>query len=81
MNRFILFGTLGCHLCELAEAQLSTAMAQLPAPVEIECIDIADSDEMVEQYGARIPVLRRGRDHTELEWPFAENELMQFLQG
>jgi hypothetical protein len=81
MNRFLIYGTLGCHLCELAEVQLSTVMAQLPAAIEIECIDIADSDELVDRYGVRIPVLRRERDHAELDWPFADAVLLEFLQG
>lgn len=79
MSHFILYGTLGCHLCELAEAQLSAAMAQLRQAVDIECIDIADSDELLERYGTRIPVLRRARDQAELDWPFADNELLHFL--
>jgi hypothetical protein len=79
MNHFILYGTLGCHLCELAEAQLSAAMAQSPQPVDIECIDIADSDELLQRYGTRIPVLRRARDQAELDWPFAAGGLPDFL--
>lgn len=81
MNRFILYGTTGCHLCELAEAQLASAMAQLQDPIEIECIDIADSDELVERYGVRIPVLQRVRDAAELDWPFADGRLQEFLRG
>lgn len=80
MNQFILYGTLGCHLCELAEVQLSEAMMHLPQFVDIECIDIADSDEMIEQYGVRIPVLRRTRDQAELDWPFADTALLDFLR-
>ena len=81
MIRFILYGTTGCHLCELAEAQLASAVAQLHDPIEIECIDIADSDELVERYGVRIPVLRRLRDEMELDWPFPEDGLQDFLRG
>jgi hypothetical protein len=81
MHHFILYGTLGCHLCELAEVQLSAAMAQLAQAVDIECIDIADSDELVERFGVRIPVLRRARDQAELGWPFADIELLEFLRG
>lgn len=84
MSHFLLYGTLGCHLCELAEVQLSAAMAQLPAAIEIECVDIAEgdhSDELIERYGVRIPVLRREHDQSELGWPFAEAALLEFLQG
>lgn len=84
MPHFILYGTLGCHLCELAETQLAAALARLHDPIEIECIDIADgddSDELIERYGVRIPVLRRERDQSELGWPFADAELLEFLQS
>jgi thiol-disulfide isomerase/thioredoxin len=79
MSHFILYGTTGCHLCELAEAQLASAMEQLREPVEIECVDIADSDELVERYGVRIPVLRRARDAAEMDWPFPEDGVLTFL--
>jgi hypothetical protein len=78
MSHFILYGTLGCHLCELAETQLSAVLARF-ADIDIECIDIADSDEMIEHYGVRIPVLRRVRDQAELDWPFADAALLDFL--
>lgn len=80
--QFILYGTVGCHLCELAEAQLAGLLAQLPhaAALEIECIDIADSDELVASYGERIPVLRRVRDATELGWPFEDDALRELLR-
>jgi hypothetical protein len=84
MPHFILYGTLGCHLCELAEAQLAALMAQLSVAIEIECIDIAEgdnSDELIERYGVRIPVLRRQRDQSELGWPFADAQMLEFLQG
>ena len=82
MSHFLLYGTLGCHLCELAEERLAAAMAQLRDPIEIECIDIADSDELVERYGVRIPVLRRTRDQAEIGWPFPDaGVLLDFLHG
>lgn len=81
MQSFILYGTVGCHLCELAEAQLSAAMAQLPQSVPIECIDIADSDALLAAYGERIPVLRRAGDGAELGWPFDDVALHDLLRG
>jgi hypothetical protein len=81
MQHFILFGTLGCHLCELAEAQLSEALTRLSEPVDIECVDIADSDELIERYGVRIPVLQRTGDAVELDWPFADAILLTFLRS
>jgi hypothetical protein len=83
MNRFILYGTLGCHLCELAEAQLAPLLGllqQQTQSVEIECIDIAADDDLLQRYGESIPVLRRERDDRELRWPFAESALYDFLR-
>ena len=47
-----LFGTLGCHLCEVAEALL---MPFVENGLLVELIDIAEHEGMVEQYGLRIP--------------------------
>ena len=74
-----LFGTGGCHLCEEALALLHATLN--PDFFTISEIDIADSDAMVEQYGVRIPVLRRDLDGSELNWPFGVEELIAFLSG
>jgi len=82
MNRFVLYGTLGCHLCELAEAQLAPlleAMLLQARVVEIECIDIADDDALLLRYGVRIPVLHRLRDNAELDWPFDDRAVYELL--
>ena len=42
-----LFGTLGCHLCEVAEALL---MPFVENGLLVELIDIAEHEGMVEQY-------------------------------
>jgi glutaredoxin-like protein DUF836 len=83
MKQFILYGTLGCHLCELAEAQLAPLLALLQQQalvIEIECVDIADADALLQRYGELIPVLRRLRDDAELGWPFEEQTLHDFLR-
>ena len=48
-----LFGTLGCHLCELAEAEL---MPLVEHGLMVELVDIADSQQLFDSYGLRIPV-------------------------
>ncbi len=72
-----LYGTLGCHLCELAEATL------LPFVVEhgllVELVDIAINEDWVARYGLRIPVLRRCDSGDELDWPFETEQLVSFL--
>lgn len=76
MNHFILYGTSGCHLCDEAEAILSPLLF---AQCTIECIDISDSDELLERYAILIPVLKRLRDDAELRWPFDSGAAQRFL--
>lgn len=71
-----LFGTLGCHLCELAEAQLLPLVA---LGWDVEVVDIAEHEAWVEAYGLRIPVLRRLDSGAELGWPFDTRQVAAFL--
>ena len=72
-----LFGTSACHLCEVAQAMLDATLN--PEFFQINKVDIADSDALIEQYGVRIPVLRRDADAHELNWPFDVERLIAFL--
>lgn len=72
-----LFGTLGCHLCELAEAEL---MPLVEHGLLVELVDIAESEAMFKAYGLRIPVLRRVDTGEELNWPFDAAQVVNFLQ-
>jgi hypothetical protein len=45
----------------------------------VELLDIADSPEWVDDYGLRIPVLRRVDTGAELDWPFDTEEVVRFL--
>ena len=74
---YILYGTSACHLCELAEALLLSFDEGEKCP-EFEKVDIAESDELFECYGVRIPVLRHP-DGSELNWPFTAQDLTLFL--
>jgi len=76
-----LFTTLGCHLCEDAEIILAPMLEQLNYKLEK-----SESEELVDRYGIRIPVIRLPDDETnvsdedlELNWPFGESQLHQFL--
>ncbi|MDD0976855.1 glutaredoxin family protein [Pseudomonas fontis] len=72
-----LFGTLGCHLCEVAEALL---MPLVEHGLLVELVDIAESDALFEQYGLSIPVLRRCDTGGELGWPFDAEQVVAFLR-
>ena len=72
-----LFGTLGCHLCEQAEGLL---MPLVVRGLLVELLDIADDERWVDEYGLRIPVLRRADSGEELDWPFELEQVVLFLQ-
>lgn len=72
-----LLGTLGCHLCEVAEALL---MPFVESGLLVELIDIAEHEGMVDRYGLRIPVLRRCDTGAELGWPFEGSQVADFLR-
>lgn len=71
-----LFGTLGCHLCEVAEAVL---MPLVEHGLMVELVDIAEREADYETYGLRIPVLRRADTGAELDWPFDTDQVVLFL--
>lgn len=71
-----LFGTLGCHLCEQAESLLLPWVAR---GLQVELIDIADSEQHLQTYALLIPVLRRTDSAAELRWPFDAAQLAAWL--
>ncbi|PLR64437.1 MULTISPECIES: glutaredoxin family protein [Pseudomonas] len=72
-----LFGTLGCHLCEIAEAEI---MPLVEHGLLVELVDITDPDDLTDVYGLRIPVLRRVDTGAELDWPFDSQQVVAFLR-
>lgn len=72
-----LFGTLGCHLCEDAEAVLMPLVLERGLLVEL--VDISDSTVAIERYELRIPVLKRVDTGRELDWPFDTDQALDFL--
>ncbi|WP_460952661.1 glutaredoxin family protein [Pseudomonas marginalis] len=72
-----LFGTLGCHLCEIAEAEI---MPFVERGLMVELVDITDPDDLTDVYGLRIPVLRRVDTGAELDWPFDSQQVVAFLR-
>ncbi|CAM3643704.1 nicotinate-nucleotide--dimethylbenzimidazole phosphoribosyltransferase [Parendozoicomonas haliclonae] len=77
--------TAGCHLCEqpLSWLERMTLQSSLQQPLQLECVDIAEDDQLVEDYGTRIPVLRRQASEgwDELAWPFTLGDLRCWLEG
>lgn len=78
MKTLYLYSTPGCHLCDLAWDILTPLVSYFP--LRMEEVDIAESDELIEQYGIRIPVLKFADGEAELGWPFDTAQASSFLQ-
>lgn len=72
----ILYGTLGCHLCEVAEQLLLPYVAQ---GWQVELVDIAEDDALLEQFSLVIPVLKEIASERQIHWPFDATTLQSFL--
>jgi hypothetical protein len=75
--KIYLYSTLGCHLCEQAKVILWPLL--LKYQFRLVDIDISISDEMIENYGTRIPVLNAGDDSAELNWPFTPEQVDSYF--
>jgi hypothetical protein len=72
-----LFTTQGCHLCEQAQALVSPLLRE--SVFALELVEISGSDEMIERYGIRIPVVLREDRTEDLGWPFTTEMLDNYL--
>jgi len=78
MKEIVLYTTLGCHLCDQAEAMLNHLIdKQLVSGYRLSLIEISEDDSLLELYGIRIPVLAINND--ELGWPFDLTELQSWV--
>jgi glutaredoxin len=51
----VLYSRPGCHLCDEARAVLEAA--RLRTPFDLDEVDIETDDDLVKEYGIRIPVV------------------------
>ncbi len=79
MIDLLFYTTAGCHLCDLAEQVICQHLDF--DRFRIEVIDIAESDQLIETYGVRIPVLAAKGSGAELGWPFDAAQLQAFVQS
>jgi glutaredoxin len=75
----ILYSTVACHLCEQAKEILWPLMERFS--LRLEEVDIAVSDELLECYGVRIPVVKLAGSDASLDWPFDTSQLEVFLSN
>lgn len=71
--RLVLYGKESCHLCDEAEVVLREL------GIVAEYIDIEAEASLLENYGFRIPVLKRLDTGAELGWPFDAEDVSRFL--
>lgn len=79
MRSLVLYETSHCHLCELAEQVLMHFVNA--AECQIELIDIASDDSLVQAHGTEIPVLKDIQTGRLLKWPFNEQGVSSFLMA
>ena len=75
-QQWLLYGTKGCHLCDNAEILLMQAQCVLP--IRWEYIDIALDENLVTQYGSKIPVLL-SLTGQQLDWPFSLLDIKKIM--
>ncbi|ORU92468.1 MAG: hypothetical protein A6F70_02825 [Cycloclasticus sp. symbiont of Bathymodiolus heckerae] len=74
------YTTDGCHLCEEAKSLVQQLLAQNPECYQIDMVDIASSDELIQDYGIRIPVIKKSAGNDDLGWPFDYASLLVYLE-
>lgn len=77
MKTFLLYGTSGCHLCEVAEALLVTSLDADKHQVDL--VDIAYDDQLLDELGELIPVFENETTKERLMWPFDQEKLLAFV--
>lgn len=55
LHHVVLYLRAGCHLCEVARAQIDTVKAR--HPFVFEEVDIEADDALIREYGLRVPVV------------------------
>lgn len=69
----MLYGRLGCHLCEDMQTDLLSLQEELG--FELQLIDVDSDPVLVEQYGTRVPVL--ASDKGEICYYFLDKQALR----
>lgn len=75
MSAYLLFSTEGCHLCEEAEALL------IAAELDFSLQDILNDPQAYNEYSLLIPVLVHSASQQQLNWPFDQHALHDFIKS
>ncbi|WP_394176921.1 glutaredoxin family protein [Thalassotalea litorea] len=79
MNKIYLYGTQGCHLCEMAMSLCE--QSQSIQQEQLVYRDIIDDPKWLQQYKLTIPVIEIEGRSTVLGWPFDLEQLNEFING
>lgn len=74
--KVILYSGPQCGLCDQAHNMLNSVQG---VDIMVEKLNVRDCAQLYHLYGARIPVIKRTSDSTELAWPFSLEALQAFL--
>jgi hypothetical protein len=77
MKKLKFFTTEGCHLCEQAGRIIDALHGRYS--FEMEIVDIATEEDLVQKYGLSIPVLLSIEDNEALYWPFDRDGVINLL--
>jgi len=67
------------RICRLCDEALDEIRPLLSAEITMNMVDVATSDELIAQYGQRIPVVFY--EGQELGWPFTTADVYRLLEG
>ncbi|MFT2111469.1 glutaredoxin family protein [Marinomonas sp. 2405UD68-3] len=74
-NTITLYGTLGCHLCDIAQQEILNSESN----IRIKYVDIADNIALFEEFSEKIPVVEINKNY--LYWPFNANKIDALIQS
>ncbi|MDO9150536.1 MAG: glutaredoxin family protein [Methylotenera sp.] len=75
MLKLNLYTTSHCHLCEQAEAMLTSIANDYD--ISWSSIEISDNEQLMETYGTKIPVIQIVDTGVEVTWPFDKEALLR----
>ena len=78
--KYVLLGTAGCHLCELAEELINDCLSDKLDGIKVEHIDIAEQCQWQAEFATLIPVLLHERTNKYLNWPFTKEKVLTFIE-
>lgn len=79
VGEFVVYSTIGCHLCDVAMG-IVNACALLDGAT-VCSLDIGEDNNLIREYGIRIPVIRHVQSGMELGWPFDAEQLHTWVKS